>query len=130
MGISRIDFDKLTEYLEWKIDQEGLSLREASVAAGISPATLHRVLRRKKGAAQLDMDILLRLAGWAGVPLENLLQPAEPKKSKATKHQSTPDVIEVHLRADKNLAPGAARAISMMVRTAYKQFASEEGKDK
>jgi transcriptional regulator with XRE-family HTH domain len=127
MAISRIDTEKLVEYLEWKIDQGGFSLREAAAAAGISPATLHRVLRRKKGAAQLDTDILLRLAGWVGVPLGNLLQPTQPKKSKVTKQQSTPDVIEVHLRADKNLAPGAARAISMMVRTAYKQFA---GKDK
>jgi len=130
MAISRIDTEKLVEHLEWKIDQGGFSLREAAAAAGISPATLHRVLRRKKGAAQLDTDILLRLAGWVGVPLENLLQSTQPKKYVVTKQQSTPDAIEVHLRADKNLAPGAARAISMMVRTAYKQFASREGKDK
>jgi len=130
MTTPKVDGVRLAKYVKWKMDQEELSLRRAAAEAQVSPATLHRVLSRKKDASQLDTDVLLRLAGWAEVPLENLLDSKQSTRIKAAKQRSTPDVIDVHLRADKNLGPGAAEAISVMVRAAYEQFAKLEGKDK
>ncbi|MBL8151739.1 MAG: hypothetical protein JNN15_17580 [Blastocatellia bacterium] len=37
--------------------------------------------------------------------------------------ESTPDIVEAHLRADPNLKPETAKALSELFRVAYFQFA-------
>jgi hypothetical protein len=37
-------------------------------------------------------------------------------------HESMPEIIEAHLRADRNLTPETAKALSEMFRVAYNQF--------
>jgi hypothetical protein len=37
--------------------------------------------------------------------------------------ESTPEIVEAHLRADRNLDAKTAAALGRIIRTAYKQFA-------
>jgi len=43
-------------------------------------------------------------------------------------HEAMPDIVEAHLRADRNLTPETAKALSELFRVAYKQF-SPPGSD-
>ena len=47
-------------------------------------------------------------------------------------HEATADIVEAHLRADKNLTPETANALSELFRVAYQQFSgsSNTGKKK
>jgi hypothetical protein len=36
--------------------------------------------------------------------------------------ESTPEIVEAHLRADRNLSPETAKALSELFRVAYTQF--------
>jgi hypothetical protein len=40
--------------------------------------------------------------------------------------ESTPSIVEAHLRADKNLQPETAKALAELFRVAYKQFAGDK----
>jgi transcriptional regulator with XRE-family HTH domain len=118
---ARIDLDQLAEHVQWKMDQEDLSLREAAAAAHVSPATLSRILRKGKKRPQPDTGTLVQILDWVKVPIERIIEPPVPSK-KTRSDGKTLEVIEVHLRADKNLSPAAAKVITQMVRAAYKQF--------
>ena len=39
-------------------------------------------------------------------------------------HEATPDIVEAHLRADRNLTPETAKALSELFRVAYQQFSA------
>jgi hypothetical protein len=43
-------------------------------------------------------------------------------------HEATPEIVEAHLRADKNLTPETAKALSELFRVAYTQFSSPNKK--
>jgi hypothetical protein len=45
-------------------------------------------------------------------------------------HEATPEIVEAHLRADKNLSPETANALSELFRVAYKQFSGTTKKRK
>lgn len=121
METARIDLDQLAEHILWKMEQEGLSLREAATASRVSPATMSRILRKGKKRPQPDTGTLVQILNWVKVPIERIISP--PAASKKTRSDAkTLEVIEVHLRADKNLSPAAAKVITQMVRAAYKQF--------
>ena len=44
-------------------------------------------------------------------------------------HESTPEIVEAHLRADQSLTPETAAALSELFRVAYTQF-SRSGNEK
>lgn len=119
-----IDVNELGEYVKRKRQEDGLSLREVSAATGVSAATLSRI---ENGKGIPDSTTLARLAGWLGIPLDRLMKgallPADPEISETVYRESTPDILEAHLRADPSLTPEAARALSELLRVAYNQFA-------
>ena len=121
METARIDLDQLAEHIHWKMEQEGLSVREAATASRVSPATMSRILRKGKKRPQPDTGTLVQILNWVKVPIEKIIEPPAPPK-KTRSDTKTLEVIEVHLRADKNLSPEAAKVITQMVRAAYKQF--------
>ena len=43
-------------------------------------------------------------------------------------HEATPEIVEAHLRADKNLSPETAKALSELFRVAYAQFSGTKKK--
>lgn len=122
METIRIDMDQLAHYIQWKMDQEKLSLRDAAQKAKVSAATLSRILKKGKDRPQPDVDTLVKLMRWVDVPPEKIVDPGQTRKQVANSEKSTPEAIEVHLRADKNLSAEAAEAIAKMVRVAYAEF--------
>jgi hypothetical protein len=61
------------------------------------------------------------------VPLERILTGGGHERSEAKAvvyfpHESTPEIVEAHLRADRNLTPETADALSELFRVAYSQF--------
>jgi hypothetical protein len=43
-------------------------------------------------------------------------------------HEATPEIVEAHLRADKNLTPETAKVLSELFRVAYTQFSRQNEK--
>lgn len=112
---------ELGHYLRRKRDRDGLSLRDAARETKVSAATLSRI-ENESGIP--DSATLARLAQWLDIPLDRIITGANPSGNQVIvrKGESTPDVVEVHLRADKNLTPETANALSEMFRLAYNQF--------
>jgi transcriptional regulator with XRE-family HTH domain len=102
-----------------------------AVKTGVSASTLSRI---ENGTGKPDADNIARLAGWLDMPMERVLsgRNAESQSDKAVvyfPHESTPEIVEAHLRADRNLTPETASALSELFRVAYAQF-SQSGQEK
>ena len=130
MADSLINVVELGELLKRKRHEDGRSLREVATATGVSASTLSRV---ENGIGTPDSATLARLAQWVGVPLERLmtgaiLQSTDTSDQRVVYYQteSTPSIVEAHLRADKNLKPETAKALAELFRVAYNQFSTEK----
>jgi transcriptional regulator with XRE-family HTH domain len=105
-------------------EQRGLSLRDVADVTGVSASTLSRI---ENGTGKPDADNIARLAKWLDMPIERVLHhgprdSADPKPVVYYPHESTPEIVEAHLRADKHLTPETAKALSELFRVAYAQF--------
>lgn len=123
METVHIDIDQLAKYIQWKMAEEDLSLRQAAHKAKVSPATLSRILKKGKKHPQPDVDTLARIVRWVNVPIEKIIETPSGNRAENQTSGNTLEAIQVHLRADKNLSAEAARAIADMVKVAYAQFA-------
>jgi Helix-turn-helix. len=109
-------------------DQEGLSLRDAAQETGVSASTLSRI---ENGAGKPDADNIARLTTWLDMPIERVMSRGnlgvgDPKPVIYYPHESTPEVVEAHLRADRHLTPETAKALSELFRVAYTQFSRSD----
>lgn len=103
-------------------EELGLSLRDVADKTNVSASTLSRI---ENGTGKPDADNIARLTNWLEMPIDRVM-----KKSSSTEvepviyfpHEATPEIVEAHLRADKNLTPETAQALSELFRVAYKQF--------
>ena len=102
-----------------------LTLKDVSQEIDISIPTLSRVERGD--AKEIESKTLFALSAWAKLPLELFQEQAVSTKRTGSirKDISTPDAVELHLRADKNLNPKTAELLVKMFRAAYQQAASE-----
>lgn len=119
---SLVNVAELGKYLKRTRIAEHLSLRAVAKATQVSASTLSRI---ENGSGVPDADTLARLARWLNIPLERIVEtrgedPHEPVVYYP--QESTPDIVEAHLRADKNLNPETANALAELFRVAYKQF--------
>src|SRR6185503_6399343 len=110
-------------------EQQGLSLRDVADVTGVSASTLSRI---ENGTGKPDADNIARLAGWLDMPIERVMHhghrgAAEPNPVVYYPHESTPEIVEAHLRADKHLTPETAKALSELFRVAYTQFSQTSG---
>lgn len=97
-----------------RLDQRK-TLKRVSEETGISVTTLSRV---ERGAArEIGSNTLLALAKWLDVSLD-LFNVSGPLTKPG---QSTPDIIELQLRGDKNLDGNLAAILAKMFRAAYEQ---------
>jgi transcriptional regulator with XRE-family HTH domain len=109
----------------------GLSLRDVADETGVSASTLSRI---ENGTGKPDADNIARLTGWLNMPMERVMgaQPADGSDAAAPvvyfPQEAMPDIVEAHLRADRNLTPETAKALSELFRVAYQQF-SAPGQD-
>jgi hypothetical protein len=72
-----------------------------------------------------DVSTLEKLAKWLGTTLDELLGEKKGRSRISTADASTPDLVEVHLRADKNLTPDTAKALAEMFKTLYQHAAKK-----
>jgi transcriptional regulator with XRE-family HTH domain len=108
-----------------------LSLRDVADVTNVSASTLSRI---ENGTGKPDADNIARLTSWLDMPMERVLagRNVESETAQAVvyfPHESTPEIVEAHLRADRNLTPETAAALSELFRVAYTQF-SHAGQEK
>jgi transcriptional regulator with XRE-family HTH domain len=111
-------------------EQQGLSLRDVAEETGVSASTLSRI---ENGTGKPDADNIARLAAWLDMPIERVMHHgqrgiSDPNPVVYYPHESTPAIVEAHLRADRHLTPQTAKALSELFRVAYAQFSQTENK--
>lgn len=104
-----------------------LSLRDVADVTNVSASTLSRI---ENGTGKPDADNIARLTNWLDMPVDRVMKNRASEDVEAViyyPHEATPEIVEAHLRADKNLSPETAKALSELFRVAYSQF-SKPGK--
>lgn len=110
-------------------EELGLSLRDVADETGVSASTLSRI---ENGTGKPDADNIARLTGWLNMPMERVMgapraDAGDDALAGAVHYfpqEATPDIVEAHLRADRNLTPETAKALSELFRVAYAQFSA------
>jgi transcriptional regulator with XRE-family HTH domain len=130
-GKSLVNTGELGRAIRRKREEAGLSLRDVADETGVSASTLSRI---ENGTGKPDADNIARLTAWLNVPMERImgggrqLDGDEAKPVVYFPQEATPEIVEAHLRADRNLTPETAKALSELFRVAYAQF-SHPGED-
>jgi transcriptional regulator with XRE-family HTH domain len=122
-----VNTTELGRAIKRRREELGLSLRDVADLTDVSASTLSRI---ENGTGKPDADNIARLTGWLDMPIDRVMNKQTAKKVEPViyyPHEATPEIIEAHLRADKNLTPETANALSELFRVAYKQF-SKPGK--
>src|SRR5215210_516155 len=121
---SLINTAELGRAIRRRREELGLSLRDVADETTVSASTLSRI---ENGTGKPDADNIARLTSWLDMPVDRVMKKngngdgaVEPVIYYP--HESTPSIIEAHLRADRNLTPETARALAEMFRVAYTQF--------
>ncbi len=127
---SGVNTAELGSAIRRRREQQNMSLRDLADETGVSASTLSRI---ENGTGKPDADNIARLAAWLDMPIERVMHPGpraanDPKPVVYYPHESTPEIVEAHLRADKHLTPQTARALSELFRVAYTQFSQPDTK--
>ena len=109
-----------------------LSLRDVAEETGVSASTLSRI---ENGTGKPDAENIARLTTWLNVPMERVMGGRHKESDEDDPvvyfpHEATPDIVEAHLRADRNLTPETARSLSELFRVAYAQFSGPGNEDR
>ena len=125
-GKSLVNTVELGRAVRRKREEVGLSLRDVADETGVSASTLSRI---ENGTGKPDADNIARLTAWLNMPMERVMgaQSADGAADAPVvyfPHEATPDIVEAHLRADRNLSPETAKALSELFRVAYAQFSA------
>jgi|ERR1035437_6913327 transcriptional regulator with XRE-family HTH domain len=108
-------------------EELGMSLRDVADITQVSASTLSRI---ENGTGRPDTDNIARITQWLDMPVDRLMRHGDDVEPVIYyPHEATPEIVEAHLRADKNLDPQTAVALSELFRVAYQQF-SKPGKKK
>ena len=124
---SLVNTVELGRAIRRKREELGLSLRDVADETGVSASTLSRI---ENGTGKPDADNIARLTGWLNMPMERVMSgrqtDADGNEAAAAvvyfPQEAMPDIVEAHLRADRNLTPDTAKALSELFRVAYAQF--------
>ena len=121
-----VNTEELGRAIRRKREQLGLSLRDVADKTNVSASTLSRI---ENGTGKPDADNIARLTSWLDVPMERILSGRAPESESGNAvvyfpQEPTPEIVEAHLRADRNLTPETAAALSELFRVAYKQFSA------
>jgi transcriptional regulator with XRE-family HTH domain len=122
---SLVNTVELGRAIRRKREEAGLSLRDVADETGVSASTLSRI---ENGTGKPDADNIARLMNWLHMPMERVMGARAADGEDAAvvyfPHEATPDIVEAHLRADRNLTPETAKALSELFRVAYTQFSA------
>lgn len=110
-----MDVRGLGELLRARRSARGLTLRElqAELRNALSASALSRI----ENGATPDAKNVLAIAEWLSIPISQIAWPGQATAT--NRGDSTPDVVEVHLRADKKLDPVAAEVLARTFRVLY-----------
>lgn len=125
---SMISTIELGRAIKRRREELKLSLRDVADVTDVSASTLSRI---ENGTGRPDADNIARLTQWLDIPVDRLMAKhlgdhVEPVIYYP--HEKTTDIIEAHLRADRNLTPETAKALSELFRVAYQQFSDKPNK--
>ncbi|MBC8032477.1 MAG: helix-turn-helix transcriptional regulator [Pyrinomonadaceae bacterium] len=125
---SLINTEELGRAIRRRREELELSLRDVANQTNVSASTLSRI---ENGTGKPDADNIARLTSWLDMPLERILtgRHTESGEAKAVVYfpsESTPEIVEAHLRADRNLTRETADALSELFRVAYSQFSRND----
>lgn len=123
-----VNTEELGRAIHRKRVELGLSLRDVANETDVSASTLSRI---ENGTGKPDADNIARLTEWLDVPMERIMgrRQTNDEESAAVVYyprESTPEIVEAHLRADRNLTSETAAALSELFRVAYTQFSRTE----
>jgi transcriptional regulator with XRE-family HTH domain len=124
---SLINTIELGRAIKRRREELRLSLRDVADVTNVSASTLSRI---ENGTGKPDADNIARLTNWLDMPVDRVMKNRTQEEVEAVvyyPHEATPEIVEAHLRADKNLSPETAKALSELFRVAYSQF-SKPGK--
>ena len=127
---TKIDVRRLGMLMHSKRKRDNLTLKDVADQTGLKIPTISRV---ERGASQdLESATLLTLTEWLGLDPKDVAEGENlPPAPKAKITHTTPDLVELYLRADKKLDKTTASALSTMFRAAYetmsKQIRSKRG---
>src|SRR6266550_8245782 len=126
---SGVNTEELGGAVRRRREQQGLSLRDLANETGVSASTLSRI---ENGTGKPDADNIARLTAWLDMPMERIIgRQSDTPENKPVVYfarEPTPEIVEAHLRADRNLSPETAAALSELFRVAYAQFSRTSGK--
>ena len=120
---SLISTVELGKAIKRRREELKLSLRDVGDLTDVSASTLSRI---ENGTGRPDADNIARLTQWLDIPVDRLMTHTSANVEPVIyyPHEKTPDIIEAHLRADKDLTPETAKALSELFRVAYQQFST------
>jgi transcriptional regulator with XRE-family HTH domain len=123
---SLINTIELGRAIKRRREELGLSLRDVADVTQVSASTLSRI---ENGTGKPDADNIARITSWLDMPVDRVVK-MQGSEANAVEpviyypHEATPEIVEAHLRADKNLSPETAKALSELFRVAYAQFST------
>ncbi len=124
---SLISTVELGKAIKRRREELKLSLRDVADVTEVSASTLSRI---ENGTGRPDADNIARLTQWLDMPVDRLMKHSSTNVEPVIyyPHEATADIVEAHLRADKNLTPETANALSELFRVAYQQFSGSTNK--
>ena len=108
-----VNTEELGRAVRRRREELGLSLRDVASKTSVSASTLSRI---ENGTGKPDADNIARLTTWLDVPMERILSGRQGQPDAAPPvvyypQEPTPEIVEAHLRADRNLTPETAAAL-------------------
>jgi len=125
---SLINTGELGRAIKRRREELDLSLRDVADVTDVSASTLSRI---ENGTGRPDADNIARLTQWLDMPVDRLMKKQYSNDVEPViyyPHERTTEIVEAHLRADPNLTPETASALSELFRVAYDQFSKQGGK--
>jgi transcriptional regulator with XRE-family HTH domain len=119
---------ELGRVIKRRREETGQSQRDVADVTSVSASTLSRI---ENGTGKPDADNIARLTSWLDMPIDRVMNKSAAADVEPViyyPHEATPEIVEAHLRADKNLTPETANALSELFRVAYKQFSGPSKK--
>jgi transcriptional regulator with XRE-family HTH domain len=125
---SLINTKELGRAIKRRREELEMSLRDVADSTKVSASTLSRI---ENGTGKPDADNIARLTSWLNMPIDRVMNKHQNEKETVEAivyypHEATPEIVEAHLRADKNLTPETAKALSELFRVAYTQFSKPQ----
>ena len=113
------DADGFYAALAATVVSRGLTWKQVGQETGVSATTLARMSQGRRP----DAASLAALSAWAAINPADFVSLA--RKGEAPRPEPLAQISTL-LRSDRRLGPEAAKALDVMIRTAYEQLRSEE----